>query len=92
MRVFASIQFKALICTCEMCCSGVKCSAVPSRVKTTTHPLLSGRGKGEKQKNRKEGMKHGERVSDVSVHLTEKRNSTLCRATRAGILIFPSLS
>lgn len=25
-----AFQFKALICMCEMCCSGVKCSAVPS--------------------------------------------------------------
>lgn len=33
-------QFKTLICMCEMCCSGVKCSAVPSRRKTTTHPSL----------------------------------------------------
>lgn len=93
VRVFMSFQFKTLICMCEMCCSGVKCSAVPSRMKTTTHPLLSvkeGRlgGEGEKQENRKE--KEGERVTDAPVHLTESRNSTLSMATLSGILILPS--
>lgn len=38
--MFVSFQFKTLICMCEMCCSGVKCSAVPSRMKATTHPFL----------------------------------------------------
>lgn len=53
MRLFVSFQFKTLVYMCEMCCSGVKWRAVPSRMKPATHPLSSG-GKGEKQK---EGIK-----------------------------------
>lgn len=41
--VWVSFQFRTLICMCEMCCSDVKRSAVLSRMKTATHPLLSGR-------------------------------------------------
>lgn len=32
-----AFQFKALICMCEMCCSGVKCSAVPSSTEIAAH-------------------------------------------------------
>lgn len=74
MYVFLSFQFKTLICMCEMCCSGVKCSAVPSRRKTTTHPLLSGRvgrlwGEGRRiGEQKKKVMKEGERVTYAPVH------------------------
>lgn len=59
-RVFSSFQFKTLICMCEMCCAGVKCSAVPSRMKTSTHPFLSEDGGvlGKKE-NKKKGGKRG---------------------------------
>ena len=81
-HVFVSFQFKTLICMCEMCCSGVKCSAVPSWRKTTTHPLLLGRvgrlgweGGGRRiGEQKKKVMKEGERVTDAPVHLTENRH------------------
>lgn len=47
LRVCDHFQFKALICMCEMCCSGVKCSAVPSSSEIARYSRTDG---GEKER------------------------------------------
>ena len=94
---FLRFQFKTLIRTCEMCCSGVKCSEVPSRTRTTTHPYLSegGRWGGGVQRQRtrgKEGIKERKRRRwRFCSSLTRNRN-TFCMATLAGMLMLPPRS
>lgn len=76
-------QFKALICMCEMCCSGVKCSAVPSSTETSTHsPLVSGWGREdgseEEEQDEKREWQRKDMVTRAYFILISPRKDILC--------------
>lgn len=81
MCVRVSFPLKTLIGVCEMYCSGVKCSTVPSRMRTATHlSLVREREKLGEGITKKEARKEGVMVTGSLAHILENRSSILCRA------------
>lgn len=76
-------NLRPLICMCEMCCSGVKCSAVPSSTETSTHPpprFHDGGGRmGLRRKNKmKRGNERGWTWSPVLISFLSRREKIFC--------------